>query len=366
MMTLVRSGCLALSLVFSVGVGAGMAGTASTRIAIRARAFDGMAWSDSLLVIIAGDHIESVAPGSAPIPDNVTLVEVPGATLSPGFIDCDSSLGIARRRDEPEESSSVDLLLADAFAPDAGESESLRRSGVTLAWLAAGPTSIIGARGALIQSSPSGPPRILAASHGLCASLSDAASQPDRAPTSVPQQADLIARVAAEHSGEAPLRVRFDDAGSARVAARLTATTGLAVGLSSTDEALVEVLSAPGAAGRARLCLSGLGPSSSMEQLRLAAAAASSSRVVLGSGSSIAGPRALRWAAAALVAQGVPAERVLTALTREAAQASRAGHRGVIERGAIADLVLWSGDPVSPASRVLRAWVSGEEVHAEP
>jgi imidazolonepropionase-like amidohydrolase len=37
----------------------------------------------------------------------------------------------------------------------------------------------------------------------------------------------------------------------------------------------------------------------------------------------------------------------------------------MIAAGHPADLVLWSGDPVSCASRPLRAWVAGVEIHHE-
>jgi imidazolonepropionase-like amidohydrolase len=235
----------------------------------------------------------------------------------------------------------------------------------------------VGARSALILPTASGAARVLDPDAGPCASLMDEASMPDRAPTSVAAQAALIASVlrssdAGARAGETTpaarataassgLRVRFDDAGSIRLARDLARGGGSIVGLPATEQALSEALAGSEAP---LLCLSALGPTASLEQVRLAALAAVEIPFVLGTGGARAGPVSLRWAAASLVARGVPEDRVLSALTRDAAAAAGAELRGVIEPGAIADLVLWSASPLSPASRVLKSWVSGEEVHS--
>src|SRR5436190_2029126 len=217
-----RRRILLLSLILASFAGDALA----TRFAIRASVFDGHQWLGMTLVVVSGDRIESVRASDV---GGIPIIDIPEAILTPGFIDCDSSLGIAGMRDERQESSSADLRFADAFEPDEGESEAFRRSGVTLAWLAPGPSSIVGARGALVQPTASGPARVLDADHGLTGSLADAASQFDRAPSSVPEQAELIARVMDATPATGPRRVRFDDAGSARLATELAKARGIVV-----------------------------------------------------------------------------------------------------------------------------------------
>lgn len=323
---------------------------APARFAVRAKTFDGATWHESALVVVAGDRIESMSLGGPIAPDGVAVLEIPGASLTPGFIDCDSALGLADGRDELPEAASPDLLVADAFAPDEGESEAFRSSGVTLAWLATGPPGVVGGQGALVQPSR-GAPTILSRSHGYCASLMAEASQYDRAPTSRAEQVRLLADLPAL-PGDAPNRVRFDDAGSAAAPARGSLRSFVLVGLPPT----------PGAAGAGPAILSGLDASVPLDVLRRS----TEMRLdwALGSGAAES-PRALRLAAAALVQAGVPGDEVLRALTSDAGRLAGAGGRGVIAAGRPADLVLWSGDPVSCASRPLRTWVAGMEVHRE-
>ena len=319
------------------------------RFAIRARTFDGVAWHERALVVVAGGSIESLSMTDSAPPAGVPLVEIPGAMLTPGFIDCDSSLGLAEGRDELPEASSPDLRVADAFAPDDGEAAAFRSSGVTLAWLSTGPASVVGGQGALVQPSR-GAPTILKRSHGYCASLMAEASIYERAPTSRGEQVSLMLDLP-PLANDPPSRVRFDDAGSAMFPLRLGLSGFLLVGLPSTPES---VQFEP-------MILSGLDASTPREVLRRSAEWFHER--TLGSGSATAGPRALRFAAAALVQAGVPEDRVLVALTSDAGRLAGAGGRGVIGRGHPADLVLWSGNPISCASRPLRCWVAGVEVH---
>ena len=61
--------------------------------------------------------------------------------------------------------------------------------------------------------------------------------------------------------------------------------------------------------------------------------------------------RTLRQLAGIAVAHGLPWDRALDAITSVPAQLYGAAGRGVIERGGVADLVVWSGDPLEIASR---------------
>ncbi len=74
-------------------------------------------------------------------------------------------------------------------------------------------------------------------------------------------------------------------------------------------------------------------------------------------------PASLRLGAALCVRAGMPAGKARAALTGDAAAiAGVAGRIGLVRRGLDADLVLWSGDPVSLTSSVQAVYVEGKVV----
>jgi imidazolonepropionase-like amidohydrolase len=323
---------------------------AAAPLVMKARTFDGLAWRDGVteVVVDAGviRSITALPEGSAP--------DIPGAVLTQGLVDHDSALGLSDGREEPQEAVSPDLLVADAFAPDESESRALARSGVTTAWLCGGSTSLLSGAGALVAPS-TGPARVVSRRHGACGSLASSARLPERAPTSPPEQLDLLRSMLP--AGPVRARVRFDDGTSAATASTLAGV--LLVGLPDSPETARQI---EGGAG-AGLILSTDWAHAPQDRVRLAAALVHG-RVALGSGASAAGPLGLRIAAHALVQAGAPREAVLAALTRRLDQG--AAPDAGLRPGAPADLVLWSGDPTSLASRVLVVWVSGVEVYRAP
>ncbi|MEO1523964.1 MAG: amidohydrolase family protein [Planctomycetota bacterium] len=88
-------------------------------------------------------------------------------------------------------------------------------------------------------------------------------------------------------------------------------------------------------------------------------------RVCIGTfGGSSGDSGTLRMQAAAAVAAGVDPEAVMDAVTRSAAEVMGAGQwLGRIQPGYRADLVLFGGDPLDPATPVLRTMVAGETVY---
>ena len=71
-------------------------------------------------------------------------------------------------------------------------------------------------------------------------------------------------------------------------------------------------------------------------------------------------PRKVRQLAGNAVAHGMPAQAALAALTRVPAEVFGADPR-VITRGARADLVIWSGDPLSTYSIAEQTWIDGRK-----
>lgn len=73
--------------------------------------------------------------------------------------------------------------------------------------------------------------------------------------------------------------------------------------------------------------------------------------------------RKIRQLAGNAVAHGLPKEAALAALTvRPAEIFGLAGERGRIARGQVADLVLWSGDPLEVTSAADQVWIGGRAV----
>ena len=73
--------------------------------------------------------------------------------------------------------------------------------------------------------------------------------------------------------------------------------------------------------------------------------------------------RKIRQLAGNAVAHGLPAEAALAALTVRPAEIFGVGaDRGRIARGQVADLVLWSGDPLEVTTIAEQVWINGRAI----
>jgi imidazolonepropionase-like amidohydrolase len=73
--------------------------------------------------------------------------------------------------------------------------------------------------------------------------------------------------------------------------------------------------------------------------------------------------RKVRQLAGNAVAHGLPKDAALAALTAQPAEIfGLSGERGRIARGQVADLVLWSGDPLEVTSAADQVWIGGRAV----
>lgn len=349
-----------LPLLLLTAAGPAAAHPPAGHVAVRAaRTFDGLRWHEGATVVLHGDRVSELRLDGS-VPPGVEFLEAPEAVLTPGLVDLDSALGLAGRRNESQEALSPDLRLIDAFAPSEREAQALRASGVTSAWLASDHSSVLGGRGAVVQPAPAGRrPEVLAADWGPSGSLAEPARLPGREPTSLPLQGRLLEE-ALEDGGPGPARVRFDDAASAARGSRLDGAllVGRPAGLATVREL----------AGARGVVLSGFSPASGPSEAAAAGALlAAGSTLGFGSDGSPLGPDAVRLAAARAVLAGLDPAAALSALTGNAAGLARLpGARGTLTRGAAADLVLWTDDPVELSARPLRVWVGGREVHRAP
>ncbi|MBI3843073.1 MAG: amidohydrolase family protein [Planctomycetes bacterium] len=83
-------------------------------------------------------------------------------------------------------------------------------------------------------------------------------------------------------------------------------------------------------------------------------------KVALRSGNDLASERGPAWQAALAERFGLPREQALLAVTRTPAEILGVANRvGSIEAGKDADLVVWSGDPLAPTSRVRCVFIDG-------
>jgi imidazolonepropionase-like amidohydrolase len=73
----------------------------------------------------------------------------------------------------------------------------------------------------------------------------------------------------------------------------------------------------------------------------------------------------LRQAAGNAVADGLPYEAALAAITRTPAEVFGMADTGAVRPGGAANLVLWSGDPLEVTTHPERMWIRGQEVSLE-
>jgi N-acyl-D-aspartate/D-glutamate deacylase len=330
--------------------------TDAAELAVRASsAFDGARDLAGVTVVVRAGRIADITPVA---PRGIPLTEVDGAVLTPGLIDAAAELGLEQPVDESSEASSPDVSLLHALAPDDLELEAFRRSGVTSAWISPGRTTVVAGHCPVVQPGPRGDGLgVLHASWGVTGSLAAAARIPDRAPTSLPGQAALLFEDLPARSGA--LRVRVDDAASGRLSAARAAAL---VGLPEPGAWLTELDGARG------FVTGGLGPDAPASTPGAVVALArrlGARRLAFGSLDQPLGPASIRLAAARCVEGGLSREDALTALTLGAATVTGLEDRGRLAPGAAADLVLWSADPILPASRPLVVWVGGREVYRE-
>ena len=73
----------------------------------------------------------------------------------------------------------------------------------------------------------------------------------------------------------------------------------------------------------------------------------------------------LRQSAGNAVASGLPYDAALASITRVPAAVFGIADTGTIRAGAIANLVVWNGDPLEVTTWAERMWIRGQEVPLE-
>jgi imidazolonepropionase-like amidohydrolase len=317
------------------------------------------------LILVAGGMIRSVGPeGEAP-PSGALLIEVAKtAVITPGFVDLHSHLGSAFDVEESTEAVTPEMKAVEAFTSRHPDVLAALSSGVTTVAIAPGNGNLVGGKIGLVKVNGLRYDRALYRDAvALKVSLGREALRRDREPTSLMGAAAKLRELLGGQNGGLPSLPLFIHAstsdeiesvlalravfpreivlvhakGAGEMAERLAAAgVPVAFGPLTVDDPK-EVLEAPGKLARAgvRLAFVSDAPWTALEHLRTTAALA--------------------------MKYGLPREAALQALFVTPAELLGLGKRlGTLEPGKEADLVVWSGDPLSLFSSVEFVVVGGK------
>ena len=353
--------------------------------------------SDGAALVMESDTIQSLG---APAPAGCTVVSLPeGAQVTPSFIESSTALGLVEVSLEQNtvDSSSNEsdpvraaLTVVDGYNPRSTLIGVARLGGIGTAVLVPGGGLISGQSAAVDLVGTTQAEALITASVGMHAGiggrggsrsqtlmrlrevLEDAraydrnrkAFEGDRFRDLAAERLDLEA-LQPVLAGEIPLVVSVQRASDIEALLRLAEDVGIRLVLVGAAEGwlLAEQL----AAAEVPVVLDPLvyGPGS-FEQIHARAdnAAllhAAGVQVVISSFSSH-NARTLRQAAGNAVRGGLPHDVALAAITRTPAGVFGLDRHGRLEPGAVANVAVWSGDPLEPSSELLHLVLRGEQV----
>ncbi len=360
----------------------------------------GPAFIENGVVIVRDGVIVSVGDASTPIPADLPVIDLNGATLMPGMVIADTGLA---GRHAGDQSISGLYHAIDAFNRF-GDYRPLIAQGITTVHMNPGDHRLVSGAGAVVRLSGSWKDRVLNAASDITVNFSNASRNPPnlldplkqpsadnlivpatpQAPTSRmeewPTLRDAI-ESANEQSASAhmrafwrlwdsglPLRVQAEDAMDAAKAVEVlerSERSGYVVGsfdletvaslLSASDTPVVYGLTMP-VRGSAR----DLGDRASASDPDLSKLSSiDRDRLALSAGSGV-GLSDLRLAAALAMRDGLDRDTVLRALTLNPARILGVSDRvGSITPGRLADLVVYTDDPLNPTASVQRVYMNG-------
>ncbi len=366
-------------------------------------------------VVIRDGKIAEVG-ANVPIPAGATILDVPRCVITPGLIDAHGTLSLHPGA-AAEGGREAALNILDAVDPFSEDWRDAARQGVTAVYVQPSGNGNLGGSGAVLRVGPADTSEQLAlrSSAGVQIALGGAPQAPAAAvsptaglfgrfglptpapsePAAPPPAANSLTRFAqyeqlrgqfdaAKRYGESkparreppkelllqaikndiPVRIEVRHEDDIRNALRLTSEFGLRAIFERVERA--SVLPDGLSTSRAALVvgpLLGAKPSAEVRKLAL-----DGRRFALGTfGSEPRATAGLRLHAAAAVAAGYPRERVLRALTSDAADLLGVGEKlGRIAKGRTADLVVFAGDPLDPSAPVRLTISQGRITHDAP
>lgn len=312
-------------------------------------------------VVVRDGRIESLDAKSAP--GDAQVLEFPGATLCPGFIDPVTSLGANGDLEEPARAFTPDAKAADSFHPFHDAFGKAARGGLTTVGLSPGSGNLVGGVLAVIHTASAADRAVLGGTGPLRLSLTSAAQRSDREPTSrMGAMYHMRQFVAGGVPGQGALLVDVQSSDEVRLALDLLKGTGRPLVFLRPSDATecVDLLKGTGAT----VVLGPYSTTNSSRALRTAALLESHGIAVAFTGGGSAS--SLRLTAALAVREGMTPAGALKAVTgTPAAILGLDKKAGVLAAGQRADLVVVGGDPLDLSSKVEAVLVGGVLVDLE-
>jgi imidazolonepropionase-like amidohydrolase len=312
------------------------------------------------VVVVQGGRIVRAGP-DVDVPPGARALEIPkGAWIVPGFIDAHSHVGSAFEAEEPTEAVTPHVKAVEGFETRHRDVLSALGSGVTLAAIAPGDANVVGGRIGLVRLTGERYDRSLVSDAvALKASLGVETLRRDRRPTSRTGAVALLRDFLRAHPQKGPVFVHVNTEGEIRAAVDLRRETGASLVLVHARDAAkaVDVLRGAGIP----VAYGPLTVHDEDELLRTPALLAKAGiPLALVSDAPRMSAEQLRLAALLAVKAGLPTADAMRALTEVPASILGVGARaGRLAEGFDADVVVWSGDPLSPASAVELVLVKG-------
>jgi imidazolonepropionase-like amidohydrolase len=322
-------------------------------------------------VRIAGGKIDAIGASvdAAGIPGR-HVVEFPEGIVYPGLIDAGSWQGARRERDDQARSFQARNRIADAFDPTNAGFAANHAAGITTVHLMPGNASVIGGRTAVVKVGTGGEFRLLAADAGLKISFVESAYPEGRPPTSVlgalaalrDAEGDLAAELQPFGKGAKPVFVAASTNREVMLAAGLRGDLGFRTVLVADQNCgLFSKALQDGVAG---VILDALVLNRQpFERGHLNDLMATNLPIAFATWAPFKSPGSLRLSAAIAARLGLPADRVLRALTLDAAKVLGVDAQiGSLKAGKDADLIVLSAPITDARARLLLCVQDGKVV----
>ncbi|MCC6670017.1 MAG: amidohydrolase family protein [Planctomycetes bacterium] len=368
---------------------------------------------DGGVLILAGGKVQALGGADLPVPEGAKVIDCTGKVITPGLVDAGANVAIQPRdRNEQGDEVTPQARIVDAMDPLARSLERVLRQGVTTVQVNPGTRNVIGGTGAVLRTHAASAAemvlkdksqlRIVLGAEPSQGNMAIRGGNPDsiyyRRPTTrmgvvwtirkafYDAQAYREKRTIPANGAPMPeldagmevllealdrkLTVRSTARAEQdiRTALRLAEEFGYETVLDESAEvwrvidlvagAKAKVLFNLPSAARARDGAAADGAEVRLNTLELLAKA-KVPFAIQGSGAGLP----LIQEAAFAVRQGLDAETALAAITKVPAEVLGVADRvGTLAPGRDADVVVWSGDPFDPATRIESVFVQGRQV----